>query len=380
MEAKPLDPRILSRQGGIESYFRTESFGSFSFCPLEQAKTSMKPFIIPIFLPQMACPYRCIYCHQPKITQRSSKILDHDQFEAIIKTGLASQKRKPAQETEIAFYGGTFTNLSKGLQAQMLSWAGEYMGPGRVTSLRLSTRPDAISLASIEWLLGKGVRTIELGIQSLDDSVLALCNRGHNRRQAVEAILLLKKYSVRVGVQLMVGLPGDSAAGFLDTAAEVVTWKPDLVRIYPTLVFAETALAQWLSEGRYRPLALEEALHVCSQALDLFESAGIPVIRLGLQDHPAMNLEKGLLAGPFHPAFGFLVRGYRYLNKLRRDLVAGEKGRPSLVLSVSPGDAGYLLGHQRKNLNHLIQETGLAGLAVKSNPNLSPGQWRLGDQ
>jgi histone acetyltransferase (RNA polymerase elongator complex component) len=339
----------------------------------------MKPFIIPIFLPQAACPHCCIYCHQSKITRRPSKTLDRREFDAIVETGLASRKRKPDQDTEIAFYGGTFTNLADGLQERLLSWAAEHMGPGRVQSLRLSTRPDALSESRVEHLLAKGVRTLELGIQSLSDTVLTLINRGHTRLEAVQAIHLLKRYPIRMGVQLMVGLPGDSATGFLKTVTEVVSLKPDLVRIYPTLVFAETALSQWFSEGRYRPLPLEEAIALCSQALNLFESAGIPVIRLGLQDHPEMNPEKGLLAGPFHPAFGSLVRGYGFLKKLRQGLALQGKNLSSKVLYVSPGDAGYLFGHQRQNLNLLMQNTGLSGLTIRPDSNLSPGNWRFAE-
>ena len=336
----------------------------------------MKPFIIPIFLPQLACPYRCAYCHQPKITQRPAGILDHQQFDTLLKTGLNSRKRKAKQKTEIAFYGGTFTNLPKSLQAELLTWAGEYIGPGRANSIRLSTRPDAISPPVVEWLLGQGVGTIELGIQSLNDGVLKMNNRGHTRDQALAAIHLLKRYSLDLGVQLMVGLPGDSETGFLQTVAEIISLKPSLVRIYPTLVFAETVLANWMAEGRYHPLGLEEALSICAQALELFESAGIKVIRLGLQDHPGMNRENGLLAGPFHPAFGFLVRAQSFLNRLYRDLARRETAKHPAGLIISPKEAGYLLGQEKNNLNHLTRNFGLAGLSIQSDPNLSPGQWQ----
>jgi histone acetyltransferase (RNA polymerase elongator complex component) len=336
----------------------------------------MKPFIIPIFLPQLACPYRCVYCHQPKITQRPSGLLDRRQFDIILETGLASRKRKRNQETEIAFYGGTFTNLPESLQVQLLTWAGEYIGPGLVNSIRLSTRPDTLCPSVIERLLEQGVGTIELGIQSLDDGVLNLSNRGHTRDQALAAIDLLKKYSLNLGVQLMVGLPGDSEEGFLQTVKEIIPLKPALVRIYPTLVFAETVMGEWMAEGRYHPMGLEEAISTCAQALELFDSAEIRVIRLGLQDHPEMNRENGLLAGPFHPAFGFLVRARSFLNRVCRDLAQRKITKPPIGLTVSLKEAGYLLGHEKNNLIHLIRKFGLAGLSIQSNPNLPPGQWQ----
>jgi histone acetyltransferase (RNA polymerase elongator complex component) len=270
----------------------------------------MRPFIIPIFLPQLACPYRCIYCHQPTITGQPSRLPEQSYLDNVVQKGLASKKRKPGQATELAFYGGTFTNLPLSLQEKFLSWAGAYRGPGKVDSIRLSTRPDTLTESRVAGLLAGGVRTIELGIQTLNDEVLALINRGHTRKQAIESVTLLKKYPVRTGVQLMVGLPGDTDETFLQTVEDIRALKPDMVRLYPTLIFADTLLARWWAEGRYTPLSLEEALSLCRRALVRLESSGIPVIRLGLQDHSGMNRENGLLAGPFHPAFGSLARSH----------------------------------------------------------------------
>lgn len=266
----------------------------------------MNPFIIPIFLPQMGCPFRCLYCHQERISRRSQKGLDLNTFSSMVEAGLASKRKKKGQEIEIAFFGGTFTNLPGDYQDQLLEWGAGYISQKRVTSLRLSTRPDALSETKLDRLTAWGVKTIELGVQSLDDRVLRLSNRGHTAKDTLQALALLKQYPVKTGMQLMTGLPGDSAEGFFKTIEQVLDLKPDLVRIYPTLVFRDTVLAQWVEQGKYQPLSQEEAISLCALAVDRLESAGIRVIRVGLQHHP--DIEKGLLAGPFHPSFGDLVR------------------------------------------------------------------------
>lgn len=336
----------------------------------------MNPFIIPIFLPQMGCSYRCLYCNQKTITRSPTRPLDWDTFSSIVEAGLSSKRKKPGQMVEIAFFGGTFTNLPPAIQERLLTWAGHYLSEQRITSIRISTRPDALSEKMIEPLLARGVRTIELGIQSLDDEVLTLSNRGHTVRDAVLTLALLKKYPIKIGIQLMAGLPGDTAGKFLETIRQTVVLKPDFVRIYPTLVFRGTPLAQWWRKNRYQPLSLAEAVSLCSRALELFEENGIRVIRIGLQENEGMRPGRDLIAGPHHPAFGSLVRGECFTKKILQRL-SSQKSLPSrLGLEIGPKDLSYLSGNKRKNLVRLMKESGIDLIDIKSDPRLPSGSWR----
>lgn len=338
----------------------------------------MTPFIIPIFLPQMGCPYQCLYCHQEKITNTPSKVLDRETFFSLVETGLSSRRKRRGQEIEIAFFGGTFTNLPEYIQEYLLEWAAPYISGKKVASLRLSTRPDALSEKKIEQLMTFGVRTIELGVPSLDNKVLDLSKRGHSAQDTIQALTLLKKYPITIGIQLMAGLPGDSLEIFMRTIKQLIALKPDLVRIYPTLVFQNTPLSQWLAEKRYFPLSLDEAVTWCCQALELLEAARIRVIRLGLQDHEGMRFGKGLIAGPFHPAFGSLVRGELYLKKIIQDLMPHRPLPSPLRLHIAPQDRDYLLGNRKKNSTLLSRQIGVANIEIKIAPRLSPGTWLWG--
>jgi histone acetyltransferase (RNA polymerase elongator complex component) len=266
------------------------------------------PFIIPVFLPQWGCPYQCVYCRQEKITGVKKETLDFKTLSALVATGLASKRRKAGQEVEIAFYGGTFTAIEARMQEALLEWGGFYTGHGLVNGLRISTRPDGISHKIVKRLCEVGVKTVELGVQSLEAQVLKITGRGHTARHVFQAINLLKEWPVKIGAQIMLGLPGDDGQAFRETVERLQILKPDLVRIYPTLVFRDTVLARWYEEGRYRPLSLEEAIEMCHWAVEQLEGAGIPVIRLGIQHHQGLEPDRELLAGPHHPAFGDLVR------------------------------------------------------------------------
>jgi histone acetyltransferase (RNA polymerase elongator complex component) len=337
---------------------------------------TLRPFIIPIFLPQMGCAYHCLYCNQRSITRSTIDVLGWETFSSIVEAGLFSKRKKTGQPVEIAFFGGTFTNLPWAFQERILAWAGRYFSQNQINSIRISTRPDALSEKEMDRLWTFGVRTVELGVQSFDDRVLNLLNRGHKAQDAIQALALLKKYPIQIGIQLMAGLPGDTTEGFIETIEKTVALRPDFVRIYPTLVFRDTPLAQWWRDKRYQPLSLAEAVALCSRALERFEENGIRVIRLGLQENEGMHLGKDLLAGPFHPAFGYLVRGDLFIKKILQDLRSLKSLPSPLGLEIGPKDLSYLAGDRGKNWNRLIKESGIDTLDLNVAPGLSSGSWR----
>jgi histone acetyltransferase (RNA polymerase elongator complex component) len=239
------------------------------------------------------------------VTGAPPRLPSAEDIERVAALYLASAKaaRLPRQ---LAFYGGTFTLLPVADQERLLAIARGYLERGQVESLRLSTRPDAVDEATLDRLRAWGVRTVELGAQSFDDTVLGLARRGHTAAQTMAAARRVKEAGLELGLQLMCGLPGESAEGFLASCRAAASLRPDLVRLYPVLVLEGTGLARWWRQGRYVPLSLAEAIERCRMALDIFGAEAIPVARIGL---PASEgLERAVLAGPYHPALGDLVR------------------------------------------------------------------------
>lgn len=337
-----------------------------------------RPFIIPVFLPQWGCPRQCVYCAQTTITGEDRARLEWGELSKVVHRGLASRKRGKAGAVEIAFFGGNFTGLPLEQQQALLEWAFDYVEQGRVGALRVSTRPDAVSPEDLQRLKRYGVRTVELGFQALDDRVLRETLRGHGVGDNLKALALVKEQGLTAGVQLMPGLPGDRPERFLTSLALLSARPPDFVRLYPVLVFRGTALARRYLEGSYRPLELEEALEVCCRAVTLLESSGIPVLRLGLHASGGVDFSGNILAGPFHPAFGDLVRG-----RLFRDKVAAAIRKLRIPagtgLEIRAGDreAGYLTGNGGRQLEELKSELGCPTLTLTRVPELQPGEWEL---
>lgn len=261
-------------------------------------------YIIPIFVPHYGCPNDCVFCNQRKITGLSTD-LSQDRVEEIILAHL--QSFREGSFIEIAFYGGSFTAIDIRIQKKLLAIATKYKNIGKVDEIRLSTRPDAIDETILIMLKAFQVDTIELGVQSLDDQVLSLSDRGHSRNQVYEAAQLIKDYNFKLGLQMMLGLPGDSFEKSINTANEFIKLKPECVRIYPTLVIKNTKLEEDYLKGLYNPMTLGQAINLSTSLLIKFKLENINVIRLGLQPTENIQMGKDVIAGPFHPALRQLV-------------------------------------------------------------------------
>jgi histone acetyltransferase (RNA polymerase elongator complex component) len=239
---------------------------------------------------------------------------------------------------------------------------------GQVESIRFSTRPDTITPDALNALAPYTVRAIELGAQSMDDTVLALSRRGHTAAQTRDAVKQLKAHGLQVGLQIMPGLPGDTPTSILETGRRVAELQPDFVRIYPTVVVKNTPLAKWYASGRFTPLSLAEAVDLTKQLYLLLTGCGIQVIRMGLQ--PSGSLLEGgrVVAGPFHPAFGHLVHSAIFLDRAVQALEHQQGLSKKVILKVYPKDLSRLMGLKKGNIKHLIKRFHLEELRVIPDP------------
>lgn len=300
--------------------------------------------VIPIFIPQKACPYRCTYCNQFAIAGQNH-IPTPSEVEQIIEQHLSTIPQEYSKR--IAFFGGSFTGMSIAEQNRYLDVAYPYVQSGLVDSIQLSTRPDYITPEILENLKLHGVSLIELGAQSLDNAVLKTVNRGHTVQQVKEASELIRQYGFDLGLQMMIGLPGDSKELALRTARQIADFGACCTRIYPTLVVANTPLAKEYQEGRYKPLSLEDAIDWCKDLYHFFQEKNITVLRMGL--HPSEGLLSGTdyLAGPFHVSFKELVLTAIWHDKIL-NMLHGD-ANASATIPVPAHEINYAVGYGRAN-------------------------------
>lgn len=309
----------------------------------------MKHVSVSLFVPHLGCPHTCSFCNQRTISGQT-KALTEDDIRRACETAL----RYPhdAENSEIAFFGGSFTAIPRGDMERYLKTANEYLVPGGFGGIRCSTRPDAIDRQVLGILKCYRVRAVELGAQSTSDAVLSQNERGHTYKDTCNAVSLLREYSFETGLQMMTGLYGSNDETDMQTALDFVELKPDTVRIYPTVVLEGTRLASLYRSGEYKPQETEDAVRLCARLLELFRKNSIRVIRLGL--HSGGNVEEGYIAGAYHPAFGELCEGEIMLGKVRSLLEKEKKG--SYIITVNDRDVSKMTGQNKKNIVSLSED------------------------
>jgi len=333
-----------------------------------------KPFIIPYFIPHLGCPHQCVFCNQSAITGRNDIPLSPEKLGAQINEYI-KYKGRNRNTTQVAFYGGNFLGLKKAEIQTLLNEADKYVKSGQVDSIRFSTRPDTINIETISFIRGYPVSTIELGVQSMDDEVLALSRRGHTSLDTEKAVSLLKKYEYKIGLQMMVGLPGDNKDRAIDTGRKISALLPDFVRIYPTVVLENSPLASWYRKSIYNPLPLEECVDLVKKLYLIFNDNNIDVIRMGLHASEDLGNDETLLAGPYHPAFGHLVLSEIFLEKAKYKLSAAtenlNKPIEKVTIKVHPVSISQIRGHKNSNIYILKELFGITRIDVVSKPDMN---------
>lgn len=321
---------------------------------------SARESIIPVFVPHLGCPNDCVFCNQRRISGSTMPATPDDVEKAISN---AAALPRTGVKRQLAFYGGSFTAIPAAEQTALLAAAKAHLDTGEIDAIRLSTRPDAIDEAILKRLKYYGVETIELGAQSMCDEVLSLSGRGHTAADVEAASKMIKAAGFRLILQMMTGLPGDSKERSIETAKKIIALAPDGVRVYPTVIVRDTALFDLWQAGRYKEHSVEEAVDWCAALVPLFEAAGIPIIRLGL--NPTEELSGGAAAGgAYHPALGELVKSRLMLYRAR-EVLAGVQPGAAVVLGTEAGKISQLVGQHRCNVAALTVEFGLRELKVR---------------
>jgi len=157
---------------------------------------------------------------------------------------------------------------------------------------------------------------------------------------------MVKNAGFSLGLQMMIGLPGDTAAKALQTAKDIIAWGAEETRIYPCLIIRNTALEDLFKKNTYQPLTLEQATEQTVELYQIFEKAKVKVLRMGL--HPSEELNNShLIAGPYHPHFAEMV-----FTKLWQEAFQSHKEWPSspmITVYTHPSQRTYAIGFGASN-------------------------------
>lgn len=337
-----------------------------------------KEYIIPIFVPHLGCPNNCIFCNQKKISGQTKMVTAkdvQDTIEYYLKNFKDNHKY-----VEVAFFGGSFTAIERETQEELLKAVGPYIKDKKVSSIRISTRPDAIDKDILKMLKKYHVKTIELGVQSMNNYILNRCQRGHNVEDVKKASKLIRWNGFILGHQMMVGLPESTKQDEINTAKEIIKMKPKIVRIYPVLVIKDTPLAVEYERGEYVPLTVTQAVERCKEIVQLFNNKHIQVIRMGLQnteDISDPNQESSqVVAGPFHPAFRQLVESSMWYDSILKEIKKINTKVIQVKIISNAENINNIIGHKKENVLKLKEIYSL-DVSVEASEDIKPGKFKL---
>lgn len=165
----------------------------------------------------------------------------------------------------------------------------------RISGITIETRPDWAKLEHLNKMLEMGVTRIELGVQALSDEIYKIIERGHNVQDVIESTEIAKNLGFKIAYHLMPNLPGSSIEKDIEMFKECFenqAFRPDMLKIYPTLVIKGTKLYEWWKEGKYKPYREEDFIELLINFLKLTPRY-VRILRLQ-RDIPAPLIEAGI--------------------------------------------------------------------------------------
>lgn len=308
-------------------------------------------YTIPIFIPHKGCKNECVFCNQRKISGVVSNVTDKD-VDKIISERIKELPKIKNKKIEVAFFGGSFTGIPIVNQIRYLKVANKYIKSGEVSSIRLSTRPDYISIPILKMLKKYNVRTIELGVQSMNNNVLSLSKRGHTKSDVIRASKLIKLFGFNLGHQIMVGLPGSTLEAEVNTIKDVLKQNPSELRIYPVYVINPSELYDMYKLKKYIPLSLEEAIYRCHKIINECQKTNIKIIRMGLQSTDEICKKNEDIVGPVSDNFAEYVMADIIKEKIEKEFlkkIKNQKESINLNILVPKKYISVVIGPKKRN-------------------------------
>ncbi len=247
--------------------------------------------VVAVMTSPFGCPHgKCLYCPggvekgtAQSYTGREPAALRAAQHEFDPYTQVRARLRQlerighPTDKVDLIIMGGTFTAREPSYQVDFVKRCFDAMNgldseslgnahtlnetaANRCVGLTVETRPDCFLEPQVDFSLGLGATRVELGVQTLNDATLDAMKRGHGSEASALSSQIARDAGMKIAFHMMPGLPGETPASDLATFKRLFTderFRPDMLKIYPTLVIGGTGLHDMWEAGAYQPYTQE---------------------------------------------------------------------------------------------------------------------------
>lgn len=271
----------------------------------------------------MGCPGSCVYCPTFAFTPQSytpespavlrARSCDYDAFQQVkLRLKILEDMGHPTDKIELIIMGGTFPATPLDYQYSFIKGCFDALNVGeslnleeakrinetalhRCTGLCIETRPDFCTQPEIDRMLEFGTTRVELGVQMLSDKIYQIVKRGHTVEDVAKATALLRDHALKVHYHWMPGLPGSTPEEDLRLSSVIFDdprYRPDGIKIYPTVVVEGTEMEKWYREGTFLPYHDEDMMDLMARIKSIVPKY-VRISRV-LRDIPAKFIVGGL--------------------------------------------------------------------------------------
>lgn len=266
---------------------------------VKPTKTASGVAVVAVMPKPYACPHgKCVYCPggveigtPNSYTGKEPSTInameyDYDPYKQIrSKIQRLVENGHDTSKVEVVAIGGTFLFMPKeyqeefvkscydalnGFSAESLEHAKSFNETASIRNVgfTIETKPDYCKQDHVDLMLKYGATRVEIGVQALRDDVYRITNRGHTLDDVIEAFQIAKDAGYKIVAHMMPGLPNSSPEQDIEDFKHLFydkRFKPDMLKIYPTLVVENTGLFRMYADGRYEAYDDDDLIDVIVQ-------------------------------------------------------------------------------------------------------------------
>ena len=250
-------------------------------------KTASGVLVITVMAKPYDCPHgKCIYCPGGKelniplsytgkepVTRLAQKVNFDPRYQIITKLEQECSRGHNISKVELVIVGGTFPFMPEDYQRNFIKECFDALNDIESNTLQeaqklnelnnircvgftVETKPDYCKEKHIDLMLDLGITRVEIGVQTLSEKVYKNINRGHTIQDVYDSFQIAKDSGYKIVAHMMPGLPGSNPEKDLEDFKKLfedTRLKPDMLKIYPTLLLRDTGLAKLYEKGIYKP-------------------------------------------------------------------------------------------------------------------------------